>query len=335
LKQQFCGLNGVCVAWISGFAATGGNWWDQTPSENWANFDNILNFMNVHLFNEISVRTTHEWRTGYENDDDKKVEVVYMYRSGDDPKAVGIIFNLNYNPSNMCDPDDWPFLTEGDLQQIDSRNLYYQNSSNPDRPNEFEENYFLQSDMGSFVVNLINTDSPFLHEMGLCDEYEITYYHPWNQSELATEHDNTSLVNDRLRIKNIPTLTVNMPFVLFTAHRTGSCVEGWFGMAGQESVVVDSTAFRGNNAWNEVTIVSAEPEHAAKCFVTPNLTNGLVHIYTSEQIIAVSIYDSRGNLINCQKLSNLDYDFSYLASGCYLMLVDTQHSRYNFKVIKL
>jgi hypothetical protein len=166
LKQQFCGLNGVCVAWISGFAATGGNWWDQTPSENWANFDNILNFMNVHLFNEISVRTTHEWRTGYENDDDKKVEVVYMYRSGDDPKAVGIIFNLNYNPSNMCDPDDWPFLTEGDFQQIDSRNLYYQNSSNPDRPNEFEENYFLQSDMGSFVVNLINTDSPYFARNG-------------------------------------------------------------------------------------------------------------------------------------------------------------------------
>ena len=194
------------------------------------------------------------------------------------------------------------------------------------------------STMNNVNVVLGNTNSCTLFDMGFCDEFEIKYYHPWNQSELATEHDNTSLVNDRLRLKNIPTLTEAMPFVLFTAHRTGACVEGFFNMEVQDIENGMPAANRTDFSDEELVISVGEIPNAfplAECYLFPNPTSGDFHIVSESPVKGVSVIDSQGRLVLNSGVPESTYDMTTYPSGTYLVRVTTKDQVFNFKLIKL
>jgi hypothetical protein len=192
--------------WANGFggnANSGMDWAHERQESTWPMMGVVADFFNNKIFTLPGFLSSQlDWKPGrmefYKNRDHSWGEVLYMQYTGDSTACIaGAIMNRTWNPVTTVDISNWSAYDSSDYKSIKD-----QYSGPGLKIHEFQ------------TIEYSNSVAPKISSSGTWRKYTITYYNPFN-GEVVGEASDVASFTGRLKLKNFPTLTRELPFVVF------------------------------------------------------------------------------------------------------------------------
>jgi hypothetical protein len=320
---------------FAGFASSGMTWVKQWYYSGWDNFGRVRQFFDEQVFPLGGFGTTNNWDVGYANgsgnsDNAIRLEAIYLINNEENnSKAVGILMNRCWNPASVAYTD---YLSEFDLEVDTSEynKWLYEIAAGIDGVHFADSSGFIE-------IASNNNNPPKIPITDNCDSYSIQYFNPYTLAEISTSDDDVILGNG-IKLKDFPTLTIQLPYVLFKILRNGNCISNISENDSNGANINERDVTLSNGLLNnteEIISDSQEPMEQATCVVIPNPATNIIYLNCAQAPHSVELYNTTGNALPMLLQSNGQLNISHLAAGIYYIRAIVQNQIVITKLIKL
>lgn len=304
---------------FSGAASAGMSWDESKNRAHWFWMGKLRNFLESEFLYSPGVNLNAEsWVPGREvsNSPAEKSEVIYLSKSIDDQKLIGVIMNRTWNYYTIGQGGDCDIVPSIDKLTTDLLNF---------------------NDVGC-------TGDPLkIPNMGSEKRYKIEYYDPVNVSLINQEIVYSGL-SGNLHLESYPNLTSSRPIVFFKAWRKPvfGDEQSFFTSLPEDlnygetktSVPTQSVSITDSD---DMEILSNDISYIQPYSVSihPNPTEGVLTVnFSVNSDFSIEIFDMMGNVIYWVdgKGTSVNFDIESIEAGTYMLKVN---KFLTYKLIKI
>lgn len=141
-----------------------------------------------------------------------------------------------------------------------------------------------------------------------------------------------------IKLKDFPTLTIQLPYVLFKILRNGNCISN----ISENENVSDMTQINlkaeeeTNISGSELSVTnSLNMSTQSQCVIGPNPATDYIYFDCGISLINVGLVSASGVCLNLMSSSNGKINLSHLTTGIYYLRLIYPEGVELFKIIKL